>query len=39
MAAGRLHPLVSRRYSLEEAPQALRDMLDRKVVGKIVIEP
>jgi NADPH:quinone reductase len=39
LAAGRLHPHVSRRYSLEEAPQALRDMLDRKVVGKIVIEP
>jgi NADPH2:quinone reductase len=39
LAAGRLNPLVSRRYALEEAPRALRDMLDRKVVGKIVIEP
>ncbi len=39
LAAGRLHPHVSRRYSLEEAPQALRDMLERRVVGKIVIEP
>jgi NADPH:quinone reductase len=39
LAAGRLNPLVSRRYPLEAASQALRDMLDRKVVGKIVIEP
>jgi NADPH:quinone reductase len=39
LAAGRLNPHVSRRYSLDAAPQALRDMLDRKVVGKIVIEP
>jgi NADPH2:quinone reductase len=39
LAAGRLNPHVSGRYSLEAAPQALRDMLDRKVVGKIVIEP
>ena len=39
LAAGRVNPHVSRRYSLDAAPQALRDMLDRKVVGKIVIEP
>jgi NADPH2:quinone reductase len=39
LAAGRLNPLVSRRYPLEAAPRALRDMLERKVVGKIVIEP
>jgi NADPH:quinone reductase len=39
LAAGRLNPHVSKRYSLDAAPQALRDMLDRKVVGKIVIEP
>lgn len=37
-AAGALSPLVSRRYSLEEVPQAMRDMLDRKVLGKIVAE-
>jgi NADPH2:quinone reductase len=30
---------VSRRYALDETPQALRDMLDRKVTGKIVIVP
>ena len=39
LAAGRLNPHVSKRYSLDAVPQALRDMLDRKVVGKIVIEP
>jgi len=39
LAAGRLNPHVSRRYALEDAGRALRDMLDRKVVGKIVIEP
>jgi NADPH2:quinone reductase len=39
MATGALRPHISRRYSLDEAPQALRDMLDRKVLGKIVVEP
>ena len=37
--SGALRPLVSRRYALEEVPQALRDMLDRKVLGKVVAEP
>lgn len=36
---GRLHPYVSARYSLEEGPQALRALLDRKVTGKVVVEP
>ena len=39
MDSGELRPHISRRYSLEEAPQALADMRDRKVVGKVVIEP
>lgn len=39
MAKGELNPHVSKRYPLEQAPQALRDMLDRKAVGKVVIEP
>jgi NADPH2:quinone reductase len=39
LAAGELHPYVSASYPLEEAPQALRDLLDRKAVGKVVIEP
>ncbi|MEE2777645.1 MAG: NADPH:quinone oxidoreductase family protein [Acidobacteriota bacterium] len=38
-AAGDLKPMVSRRYALDEVPQALRDMLDRKVLGKVVAEP
>ena len=39
MASGELRPHISRSYSLEEAPSALRDMLDRKLVGKVVVEP
>lgn len=38
-AAGELRPLVSRRYGLDEVPQALRDMLERKMLGKAVVEP
>ena len=36
---GRLRPLVSRTYTLDQAPQALEDMAARKVVGKVVIVP
>lgn len=39
IASGKLKPNVSRRYPLEEAPRALRDMMDRKAVGKLVVEP
>ncbi len=35
---GKLNPYVSARYALADAPQALRDLLDRKVTGKVVIE-
>jgi NADPH2:quinone reductase len=38
-AAGKLSGRVGARYSLSDAPQAMRDMLDRKSVGKVVIEP
>jgi NADPH2:quinone reductase len=38
-AAGDLSPLVSRRYALDEVPQALRDMLERRMLGKSVVEP
>ena len=38
-AEGKLNPYVSARYSLAEAPEALRALLDRKVTGKVVIEP
>jgi len=39
LAAGRLRPLVSKTYPLEQVPQALRDMAERRVIGKIVVEP
>ncbi|AEV36545.1 oxidoreductase, zinc-binding dehydrogenase family protein [Pseudovibrio sp. FO-BEG1] len=35
---GKLKPTVSKSYSLEEAPQALRDLMERRVVGKVVLE-
>ena len=38
-ATGKLEPHISARYSLDDAAVALRDMMDRKAVGKIVIEP
>ncbi|WP_020595912.1 NADPH:quinone oxidoreductase family protein [Spirosoma panaciterrae] len=34
---GRLAPYVSRRYTLSEAPQALTDMMERRVIGKAVV--
>lgn len=39
IADGRLRPLVSRSYALDEAPRALLDMAARRVVGKVVIAP
>jgi NADPH2:quinone reductase len=39
MKEGKIKPLISKTYTLDEAPQALRDMADRKVTGKIVITP
>ncbi len=38
-AAGKLKPYVSERYALADAPKALRALLDRKVIGKVVVEP
>lgn len=38
-AAGNLNPYVSGRYALADAPKALRALLDRKVTGKVVVEP
>ncbi len=38
-ASGKLKPHISARYSLDDAAVALRDMMDRKSIGKIVIEP
>jgi NADPH2:quinone reductase len=38
-ASGKLRPHVSGRYSLEQAGEALRALMDRKAIGKVVIEP
>ena len=35
---GKLKPVVSRVYPLDQAPRALEDMGARKVVGKVVID-
>ncbi|MGH0001944.1 NADPH:quinone oxidoreductase family protein [Pseudovibrio ascidiaceicola] len=35
---GKINPVVSKSYSLEEAPQALRDLMERRVIGKVVLE-
>jgi NADPH:quinone reductase len=37
IASGQLKPYVSKTYPLAQAGQALRDMQDRKVTGKIVL--
>ena len=34
---GRLKPVVTARYALEDAPRALEDIMERRVQGKIVI--
>ena len=36
---GKLRPYVSARYPLEDTARALREMAERRVVGKIVITP
>jgi NADPH2:quinone reductase len=35
---GKIHPEVSRTYPLSEAPTALRDLANRKVLGKAVLQ-
>lgn len=37
--SGRIRPLISARYTLEQAPQALKAMMARQVQGKVVIVP
>ena len=36
-SAGKIHPAVGASYSLEDLPRGLRDLADRKVMGKAVI--
>ncbi len=38
-SAGKLKPHVSGRYSLDDAHEALRAMMDRKALGKVVVQP
>ncbi|MCH2172715.1 NADPH:quinone oxidoreductase family protein [Myxococcota bacterium] len=37
--SGKLKPQASQSYPLEQAGQALRDLLDRRAVGKLVVAP
>ena len=37
VASGQLKPYVSKTYPLAQAAQALRDMMERKVTGKVVL--
>ncbi|WP_420148481.1 NADPH:quinone oxidoreductase family protein [Spirosoma sp.] len=34
---GKIAPYISKRYSLAEAPQALTDMMERRIIGKAVV--
>jgi NADPH2:quinone reductase len=36
---GKIHPRVAKSYEMRDAPQALRDMANRKVIGKTVLLP
>jgi NADPH2:quinone reductase len=37
VASGQLKPYISKTYPLAQAAQALRDMMERKVTGKVVL--
>ncbi len=37
VAEGKLKPHISASYPLEQAAQALNDMMERKVMGKVVL--
>ena len=39
VADGKIRPYVSGRYPLDRAGEALRALMDRKAVGKVVVEP
>ena len=38
LEAMQVRPAVGKRYSLKEAPAALRDLADRKIIGKAIVE-
>jgi NADPH2:quinone reductase len=37
--SGKVHPPITKAYPLAQAPQALRDVMERRVKGKVVILP
>ncbi len=39
LAQGKLKPLVSNVYALDETPRAIGDLLQRRAIGKLVIRP
>ena len=39
LAQGKLKPHVSRAYPLRETPQALEALLERRAIGKLIIDP
>jgi len=39
LAEGKIKPHISGRYALADTPKALNDLADRKVTGKVVIQP
>jgi NADPH:quinone reductase len=39
LARGAIKPVIGRRYPLSEAPRALRDLAERRTVGKAVLIP
>ena len=38
-AAGKIKPVIHARYPLREAAKALRELGDRRTVGKLILEP
>jgi len=39
LAQGRIVPILTRRYPLEQAPQAMKDLAARRTTGKVVLIP
>ncbi len=39
LGEGKIRPLISRTYRLQEVPQALNDLLARRATGKLVVVP
>jgi len=39
LTEGKLQPVIHRKYSLEDAKLAFKDLINRDVMGKIIIDP